>query len=243
MESSGFCRAMSQSLASLLLLAPLALGAAPSFWPRYGGAREVVLLDGEWQFGFNSDRSFDVLAPLDTKDPSLTPNRTSVPASVDAAPPGVLGRRGVALYRTHFLQNGHARLQFMGCSFYCRVFVDGQEVGEHRAGGYVPWWLDLPVPGTGNATRELFVMADNRFNRTTAPVHTGGDFWNYGGIVRSVLLHDMPDDPKETWPWRAYVFPTAEDLGVVDIKIVMTSANFSGAVMIMLAFGTQEPSA
>lgn len=243
MESSGFCRAMSQSLASLLLLAPLALGAAPSFWPRYGGAREVTLLDGEWQFGFNSDRSFDVLAPLDTKDPSLTPNRTSVPASVDAAPPGVLGRRGVALYRTHFLQNGHARLQFMGCSFYCRVFVDGQEVGEHRAGGYVPWWLDLPVPGTGNATRELFVMADNRFNRTTAPVHTGGDFWNYGGILRSVLLHDMPDDPKETWPWRAYVFPTAEDLGVVDIKIVMTSANFSGAVMIMLAFGTQEPSA
>ena len=41
MESSGFCRAMSQSLASLLLLAPLALGAAPSFWPRYGGAREA----------------------------------------------------------------------------------------------------------------------------------------------------------------------------------------------------------
>ena len=41
MESSGFCRAMSQSLASLLVLAPLALGAAPSFWPRYGGAREA----------------------------------------------------------------------------------------------------------------------------------------------------------------------------------------------------------
>lgn len=89
----------------------------------------------------------------------------------------------------------------------CRVFVDEKEVGEHRAGGFVPWYLDLESPTSEETTRELFVLVDNRFNRTTAPLHTGGDFWHYGGLVRSVLLHDLPDDHREAWVWRAHVLP------------------------------------
>ena len=148
---------------------------------------------------------------FDTTTPGLTPHGAAVPSSVDAVPPGILGRRGVAMYRRSFQQKGRARLQFMGCSFYCRVFVDGKEVGEHRAGGFVPWWLDLESPSPSEITRELFVLADNRFNRTTAPLHTGGDFWHYGGLVRSVLLHDLPDDPREAWVWRAHVIPKASE--------------------------------
>lgn len=161
-------------------------------WPQYSGLREVDVLDGNWLFGFNASKDFDAMEKgFDPKDVSLTEGAL-VPSSVDAMPPGVLGRRGVAFYRTSFEQKGHARLQFMGCSFYCRVFVDGEEVGQHLAGGtlrglrsgpsggYVPFYLDLkPMKGQ----RELFVLADNRFNRTTAPLHTGGDFWHYGGLV------------------------------------------------------------
>lgn len=159
----------------------------------------------------------------------------------DAVPPGILGRRGVAMYRRSFQQKGRARLQFMGCSFYCRVFVDGKEVGEHRAGGFVPWWLDLESPSPSEITRELFVLADNRFNRTTAPLHTGGDFWHYGGLVRSVLLHDLPDDPREAWVWRAHVIPKASEYrkgypsGQVDINVTLTS-NFSGPISCGIAF-------
>mmetsp|Transcript_97079 Transcript_97079/g.301990 ORF Transcript_97079/g.301990 Transcript_97079/m.301990 type:complete len:531 (-) Transcript_97079:189-1781(-) len=125
----------------------------------------------------------------------------------------------------------------MACSFYCRVFVDGKELGEHRAGGYVPWVLDVPAPPGGSATRELFVLADNRFNRTTAPLHTGGDFWHYGGLMRSVLLHNLPDTAAgEVWVWRAYVFPRPEELGLVDINITFTDPHFSGSVQYSLAF-------
>ncbi|CAJ1343191.1 unnamed protein product [Effrenium voratum] len=205
--------------------------ASPHFWPRYGGRREVAVLDGEWLFGFNDSKGFDVLAPFNTQAPGLTPQGVQVPSSVDAAGPGILGRRGVAMYRTHFQQKGHARLQFMGCSFYCRVFVDGKEVGEHRAGGYVPWWLDLEP---ASATRELFVLADNRFNKTTAPLHTGGDFWHYGGLVRSVLLHDLPDSPQEPWVWRAHVLPR-EEMGIVDVNVILTSA-FSGNITGTIVF-------
>lgn len=57
---------------------------------------------------------------FDPSTPGLTPSDARVPGSFDAAPPGVLGRRGVAMYRRNFQQKGRARLQFMGCSFYCR---------------------------------------------------------------------------------------------------------------------------
>merc|ERR1719246_269143 len=111
---------------------------------------------------------------------------------MDAAPPGVMGPRGVAFYRRNFVQRpGPARLQFNACGFYCRVWVDGEFIGDHRAGGYVGFFLDVP-PTESETLREVFVLADNRFNETTAPMHTGGDFWHYGGLMRSVLLHDLP---------------------------------------------------
>ena len=211
--------------------------AVPDFWPRFSGLRQVELLDGQWQYGLNLDERFDSMDPsFDPKPMGLTPNSTQVPSSMDASPPGYLGPRGVAMYRRTFTQRGLARLQFLACSFYCRVFVDGEEIGDHRAGGYVPWWIEVPAPkkGPSEVTRELFVLADNRFNKSTAPVHTGGDFWSYGGLLRSVILHDMPDDPGQAWPWRAYVFPIGS--GKVDINVTLTDPLLSGVLDYTLSF-------
>lgn len=41
----------------LFLLSFLGVGA----WPQYGGQREVTSLDGQWLFGFNASKDFDVL--------------------------------------------------------------------------------------------------------------------------------------------------------------------------------------
>ncbi len=138
--------------------------------------------------------------------------------------PGYMGYRGVSFFRTHFETNGvterstsqspsrmAARIQFQACSFYCRVWLNGVEIGDHIGGGYVAWWLDVSdkvlelgqeltqLPKSREEMRspvlihELFVLVDNRFNSTTAPLHTGGDFWHYGGIMRSVEWHDRPN--------------------------------------------------
>ena len=143
--------------------------------------------------------------------------------------PGYMGYRGVSFFRTHFETNGMteqstpqqstpqspsgpaARIQFQACSFYCRVWLNGVEIGDHIGGGYVAWWLDISdeVLELGQELthltksteekrspfliHELFVLVDNRFNSTTAPLHTGGDFWHYGGIMRSVEWHDRPN--------------------------------------------------
>ena len=108
------------------------------------------------------------------------------------AVPGVVGAKGTGFYRTtvDVTAGRSARVLFAACSFYCRVFVDGSDIGDHRAGGYAPFWLDIPV-SSSKTTREILVLANNEFNSTRAPVHTGGDFYNYGGITRNVVVREL----------------------------------------------------
>lgn len=250
------------AFAALAMLATAAGAAAPPYWPRYSASRAVSLLDGEWDFAL-----MDRPAHFDSMDPAFgpsspaaaTPNKTNVPSCMDVAPPGYLGSRGIAFYRTTFQHTGAARLQFQACSFYCRVWVNGKEVGDHRAGGYVAFTLDVPESlVSSDGANELFVLADNRFNSTTAPMHTGttalgctdiplaacsptfvfrlrtgGDFWHYGGLMRSVELHTLPA-AGQAWPWRAYILPVS--LSTVNVTVHLTDSAFSGAVDVSLAF-------
>jgi beta-glucuronidase len=193
---------------------------APRYWPKYGLDREVKLLDGSWNFGFIDgwDSGFDSMSKAFSPGRALTPNKTTVPSCMDVVAggaPGYLGPRGVGMYRTTFASTAAGaplRLQFQSCSFYCRVWVNGKEVGDHLAGGYVAFSLDVPahVLTPNGGANDLFVLADNRFNATTAPMHTGGDFWHYGGLTRSVELHTLSADHPVLW--RAYVQPAASDV-------------------------------
>lgn len=227
---------------------------APRYWPHFTGEREVTTLDGIWSYGllaspgYPSEGAEQLPADFDSMDPNFnptsamaaTPNQTKVPSCMDTADPGYLGTRGVAMYRTTFDHSGPARLQFQACSFYCRIWVDGVEIGSHLAGGYVAFTVDMPAGG--DSPRELFVLADNRFNETTAPMHTGGDFWHYGGIMRSVELHTLPVDDTVPWPWRAYVLPTTGAAHEsVDITVVLTDKSYSGPVEVSLAFDDSSP--
>jgi beta-glucuronidase len=218
----------------------------PRYWPRYSGRRTVVLLDGMW----NSSRLEEVdesslQSRFDSMDPNLdpstiaTPNLTQVPSTVDNTLPGYLGYRGVSFFRTIFRppspSSSPARIQFQACSFYCRVWVNGKEIGDHRAGGYVAFSLDVEEQDEDTSV-ELFVLADNRWNSTTAPVHTGGDFWHYGGILRSVEWHVLPSSTNSAstsghgvWPWRLFIFPQT-DLESVRLQLQLTDSNFEGPV-------------
>jgi beta-glucuronidase len=226
----------------LLLLSCIhtATSFAPGYWPKFSGTRTVTLLDGEWSYGFLNgwNSGFDSMSPSfnPSTDPrALTPNKTAVPSSMDVVAGGAagyLGPRGVGMFRTTFDADTPVRLQFQACSFYCRVWVNGKEIGDHIAGGYVAFWLDVSheaLAASDGKSNELFVLADNRFNSTTAPMHTGGDFWHYGGIVRSVELHTMGSNSPVLW--RAYVTPsgadasqqtTSQDSSNVDITLILS---------------------
>lgn len=159
------------------------------FYPHYEDSK-VSVLDGQWSFGFAEEHTIDPVT-IPYSDVS-TPNTTTVPSAFDVAVPGVVGAKGTGFYRTtvDVTAGRSARVLFAACSFYCRVFVDGSDIGDHRAGGYAPFWLDIPV-SSSKTTREILVLANNEFNSTRAPVHTGGDFYNYGGITRNVVVREL----------------------------------------------------
>ena len=191
-----------------LVLLPITVAQEwPRSWPHYAGKNRFVtnMNSANWRFGLNMDASFDSMDSSFVPNTKMTPNVTTVPSCFDAAPMGVSGPRGVGMYSIPFshYRNKSARLHFAACSFYCRIYVDGTFVSDHRAGGYVAFHVDVPPPAPGTSTevqRELFVLADNRFNSTTAPLHTGGDFVSIffniliitnQYLVNSLVLHSF----------------------------------------------------
>ncbi|KAL3933475.1 MAG: hypothetical protein SGPRY_000266 [Prymnesium sp.] len=219
--------------AVLLLSSPPLLHAQPYF-PSF--LRPTASLDGHWQFHFDPDYG-DVLGPI-SPGSIRTPERASVPSAFDIIQPGVPGRRGTAFYRrdvTFLPQSHRGRLQFAACAFYCRVFVDEMEIGEHRAGGYSPFWLD--VPPSARAVRTILVIADNRFNSTTAPTHTGGDFYMYGGLTRSVTMHDLGPPSRGAYIDFLGVIP----LNQTSVNVTLLLRDAEGSQQVRLAVDTGKP--
>jgi hypothetical protein len=125
---------------------------SPLYWPKYGGDRHVELLDGLW----NTAKLGSIEDPpglFDSMDPNFDPllvvtkDIGSVPSCVDNTPPGYLGYCAASFFQRRFLFNftdAGACIQFQACSLYCHVWVNGNEIGDHQAGGYVAFPLDIP---------------------------------------------------------------------------------------------------
>lgn len=122
------------------------------------------------------------------------PTRQPVPAAFDAQGPH-LGERGTAAYRKilRIPADKPALLEFEAVNFACRIFLDGKMIGEHFC-GYTPFTVRVPL--AANPERELVVLVENRFDFDRIPMHEPFfDFYQYGGIIRPVWLHLLP----ETW--------------------------------------------
>ena len=99
--------------------------------------------------------------------------------------------------------------------------------------------FSLVVPKSDKAQRTLLVAANNDFNKMTAPTHTGGDFYNYGGITRNVLLHTLP---AATTIERVETFPISTSS--LDVRVLLRGAA-TASVSLALSFdggaaGTQS---
>ena len=106
------------------------------FWPHYPG-RDVQVLDGNWYFGYAAH--WNISAKVNPSQfESLTPNITYVPSCFDAKMPGINGPRGTAFYRTYINTTigNDLFIYFASCSFYCQLYIDGNYIGDHAAGGY-----------------------------------------------------------------------------------------------------------
>lgn len=155
-------------------------------FPHYS-KRQVEELDGLWDFAFFEGKSLNDIAPNNVSFAERIP----VPAAFDTLP-DYRAKRGTAAYRKtlHVSPGSRALLEFGAVSFACRIIVDGVCLKEHFC-GFSPFQVELP--GSDAKERELIVLADNRFDFENTPMHEAFfDFYQFGGIIRSVFLHHLP---------------------------------------------------
>lgn len=78
---------------------------------------------------------------------------------------------------------------FGAVNYDAKVYLNGEKIGEH-IGGYTPFNIEL----TGKLREKdnfLVVKVDNTRKREAIPT-VNTDWWNYGGITRSVYLFETP---------------------------------------------------
>ena len=182
-----------------------------SFYPSYQH-RQVVSLDGLWQFSFlGTEVDLDGVnlnsIPFDTTMP--------VPQAFDAMP-GFQGQRGTCAYRTSLRVTPGCRSQirFGGLGLWARVVVDGVALADWAL-PYSPFTVDLPP--SDHEQRTLVVLIDNRLDPKRVPlVAPHFDFYLYGGLWRSVTLHQFSHAYHIE---RIQIDATSIETGIAQVKL------------------------
>jgi beta-glucuronidase len=80
-------------------------------------------------------------------------------------------------------------LHFGGVNYIANVWLNGEFLGRHE-GGFTPFQFDAG-PALTKGENVIVVKVDNRRERDQVPA-LNTDWWNYGGITRSVRLIELP---------------------------------------------------
>ncbi|MCF7853154.1 MAG: hypothetical protein K9N51_00025 [Candidatus Pacebacteria bacterium] len=166
------------------------------------GNRNVQDLDGDWglmpdpmgravqQRWWNSERQSGQFFPSYDED-AFWPTR--VPGAFNRIHEKLAYYEGQAVYLHHFEtapvdEGEHCYLHFEGVADRCRVFLNGQYIGEHD-GGFIPFTIDA-TPAL-QQTNRLLVYVDNTRQKDGVP-GIRHDWWHDGGIHRPVKLVRVP---------------------------------------------------
>ncbi|GAA3594146.1 glycoside hydrolase family 2 TIM barrel-domain containing protein [Flavivirga amylovorans] len=87
------------------------------------------------------------------------------------------------------LEKEQVYLYFEAVNYDAKIYLNGKMIGSH-IGGYTPFQIDV----SGKLLKEdnhLVVKVDNKRKREAIPT-VNTDWWNYGGITRSVHLIHVP---------------------------------------------------
>ncbi len=196
--------------------------------------RKVVNLNGLWDFAFLGKLSHSEINPEVIRYGEKMP----VPSAFDAMP-GYAGRRGLAAYRC-FMEidaGSEGILYFSAVSMWSQVFVDGKCLHENRC-GYAPF--QVRVPQSAESRRELVVIVDNRYDFDRIPMHEEYfDFYQYGGIIRGVALHQL--SPGKKYLRTVHVEPGNDYVkGEVQVTIVLDGSP-AGDSSVTFAFDGHDP--
>lgn len=175
-------------------------------------ARQAVALDGQWGIiidpfetgyynhryqlhsnGFFRDQkmenSWDLIEYDFDRGPTL-----KVPGDWNTQDDKLFFYEGTIWYKRAFAHTPavgeRAFLYFGAANYEAHVYLNGELVGHH-VGGFTPF--NIEVSGKLRAgDNVLIVKVDNKRHRDGVPA-VNTDWWNYGGLTRSVLLVTVPE--------------------------------------------------
>ena len=118
----------------------------------------------------------------------------SVPGDWNTQDERLFFYEGVVWYRREFERapaDGTRHFLYFGAANYrCRVWVNGEPVGEH-VGGYTPFCCEI-TRQLRKGRSSLVVKVDNRHGDDDVPTRIT-DWLHYGGLTRDVLLVEVPE--------------------------------------------------
>lgn len=165
-------------------------------YPQSNAKRSTYSLNGIWKFATVGD-DYDAGVPL--KKGMLMP----VPASFNELVTSEKLRDyvGCVVYERDFglptEKDRIYRLRIGATSHKCKVYLNGELIGEGKSGFYP---VDIPLSAL-QKTNRLSVVVDNRLDFQTIPpgkIEPDGrqtinfDFYNFTGIHRDVIVYSLP---------------------------------------------------
>jgi hypothetical protein len=193
--------ALATAVAIALLLAALPGHAAAASSPKPGapfsyGQTNRYTLGGTWFLkrdptNLGRSQHFEKKTSFGGWDNIAVPNAFNAGDDSEASYTG-----SIAWYATQFKRppspgGSHWIFQFNNVNLKATVYLNGHSVGTHT-GGNTPF--EIPASGLKGGTNTLVVRVDSRLTKTSVPSveersdQLTGGWWNYGGILREVVL-------------------------------------------------------
>jgi beta-glucuronidase len=175
------------------------------------GSREKVSLNGNWDIivdplenGFYNYRLVEydggyfnnaqMQEPTDLIEYNFeTSEQLVVPGDWNTQKDKLYYYEGTLWYKKDFAykrkQNESAYLYFEAVNYEAIVYLNGEKIGKH-VGGYTPFQFDVSDK-LKEGDNFVVLKVDNKRKRENVPT-INQDWWNYGGITRSVHLITTP---------------------------------------------------
>lgn len=154
-----------------------------------------------------------------------------VPGDWNTQKPELLYYEGALWYQRDFnLKKNPGQRYFVyfgAVNYECHVWVNGKKVGQH-VGGFTSFDFEI-TDLLHDGDNFIVVMADNTRKRDGVPT-VNTDWWNYGGITRSVRIIETP----KTFIRDYYVQLAKGDSKTIKGWVQLDGANFDQTVSISI---------
>lgn len=194
----------------------LILSAVLCFSPSFGQKKQVIIqksqrveriINSNWTFNYlpgeTADKGYELAATSDSKWMAVSlPHTWSTYETTGELHPYIMNTsegdnpywwNGWGWYRKHFSINKDYSdrkvfLEFEGVQKYCKVWINGKFLGDHK-GGYGSFDFDITQYIKQGADNVIAVAVNNRQDDSfKIPPMASGNFNVYGGIYRDVTI-------------------------------------------------------